>query len=156
MARAEASTNNTLDRSTLTVTPPQSASLDRRIYPAPSGCWIWLGKPHDGYGRLVADGREQRAHRWVYEQMVGPIPRGLQLDHLCRVRRCVNPLHLDPVDARTNLMRGLTHAAANIAKTHCPYGHPYDEANTFRKRNGRSRGCRECNRLYLQRRRAAA
>lgn len=127
-----------------------------KVYPAPSGCWIWLGgcSQRQGYGQFQMDGRKQPAHRAAWQLMVGEIPQALPLDHLCRVHRCVRPLHLQPVDTRTNLLRGFTLAASNARRTHCPQGHPYDETNTLRK--GRSRGCRECNRMSCARRRAIA
>lgn len=77
-----------------------------------SGCWLWLGAINsDGYGRMrdprTSYGRMMQAHRFFYEQVRSPIPEGLQLDHLCRVRRCVNPEHLEPVTSRENVRRGL-------------------------------------------------
>ncbi|MBO0885095.1 MAG: HNH endonuclease [Mycobacterium sp.] len=84
------------------------------------------------------------AHRIAYTWLVGPIPEGFDLDHLCRVRSCVNPAHLEPVPRRTNLLRGRTIPAANAAKTHCPHGHPYDDTNTVRNKTGRL--CLACRR----------
>lgn len=119
------------------------------------GCWTWTGYLHaNGYATFFTGTRKQMAHRWSYEHHVGPIPDGLQIDHLCRVRHCVNPDHLEPVTARTNLMRGNTTSAAHAAKTACPQGHPYDDENTYIHPNG-SRRCRECMRAR-DRRRAAA
>jgi hypothetical protein len=79
------------------------------------------------------------AHRWAYEAFVGPIPEGLEIDHLCRNRACVNPAHLDPVTHQENMSRG---KAARM--THCHKGHPFDEANTRMEAYG-SRRCKECN-----------
>lgn len=114
-----------------------------------NGCWIWT-KSLDkcGYGQLYT--RETRlAHRIAYTAWRGDIPRGLQLDHLCRVRACVNPKHLEPVTSRVNILRGETLAAANAAKTHCAAGHPFDAANTHITRAGR-RKCRTCNNRWRQ------
>src|SRR6266496_2265386 len=74
-------------------------------------CWLWTGKTgRDGYGRIGLGGRgalvRVRAHRFAYELLIGPIPDGLQIDHLCRVRHCVNPAHLEPVTQRENILRG--------------------------------------------------
>lgn len=122
-----------------------------------SGCWPWLSDvTRAGYGRITIDYKRYMAHRVAYELWVGPIPEGLQLDHLCRNPSCVNPLHLEPVTPRENLMRGETLASANAVKTHCPQGHSYDEMNT-ELRAGR-RFCRECRRTKAreyQRRMAA-
>lgn len=114
-------------------------------------CWTWL-PPDDGcgYGQFYLNGSVVRAHRYSYEAFVGPIPDGLDIDHLCRNPRCVNPEHLEPVPPRENLLRGFSPAANNARKTHCPQGHPYDEANTYRYKT--QRACRACQRE----RRAAA
>jgi HNH endonuclease len=114
-----------------------------RICVAASGCWEWNG-PRDehNYGRISVGYFQHGAHRFVYQALVGPIPDGLQLDHLCRNPPCVNPAHLEPVTPRENLLRGDTIAAANAAKTHCPQGHPYSPENT-RLASGKRR-CRRC------------
>ncbi len=71
-------------------------------------CWLWTGNVYrDGYGQFYVERRQVRAHRWAYESEVGPIPEGLVLDHLCRVRLCVRPSHLEPVTNRENLLRGI-------------------------------------------------
>jgi hypothetical protein len=108
------------------------------------GCWVWQSTRFDnGYGGFTVGKRLVRAHRFAYEQMVGEIPDGLQLDHLCRNRLCVNPDHLDPVTPRVNTRRSTSLAAINSRKTHCPKGHPYDDVNTRFERDGR-RTCRTC------------
>lgn len=87
-----------------------------------SGCWFWMGSATE-YGRLRWDNREALAHRISYTLARGPIPDGLQLDHLCRNIRCVNPAHLEPVTNRGNTLRGVNSAAINARKTHCKRGH---------------------------------
>ena len=111
-----------------------------------TGCWIWTASTTAGYGRIDVNRKFLYAHRVAYERFVGPIPAGLQLDHLCRVRRCVNPSHLEPVTSRENTLRGNGVAARASAATHCPHGHPYDEANTYRDPRGWLR-CRTCKRM---------
>lgn len=134
--------------------------LRDRIEVAESGCWLWhVGLTPDGYGsatlRLssLAPKYKWRAHRLTYTLLVGPIPDGLQLDHLCRVRNCVNPTHLEPVTCLENVRRG-TSSAFWLAKTHCPRNHPYDERNTGRSTKG-GRICRACARDKMRARRAA-
>lgn len=109
------------------------------------GCWLWIAALNGaGYGTFWPQWRTPvPAHRWAYEAIVGPIPEGLYIDHLCRVRNCVNPEHLEPVTPRENVMRGETVAAANAAKTHCDHGHAFDELNTFYTKEGWRR-CRRC------------
>lgn len=111
------------------------------------GCWLWLGwlTEEGGYGRFRYDRGRVVAHRFAYELLVGPIPPGLELDHLCRTRRCVNPAHLEPVTHRENTLRGISPAARHAIKTHCPQAHPYDETNT-RWYQGR-RYCIACKRV---------
>lgn len=126
-----------------------------RINPE-TGCWQWTAcLSRAGYGRFhVAGQSPAMAHRYAYEVLVGPIPIGLQLDHLCRVRRCVNPAHLEPVTVRENLLRGDTITAARAAQTHCGSGHALSPDNTYIKPNG-CRNCRECKRAADRRYKAA-
>jgi hypothetical protein len=93
----------------------------------PHGCWLWQGSlTEKGYSRvrgtLLTGGRKIYGHIWVYERLVGPIPPGRELDHLCEVRRCVNPAHLEPVTHAVNIQRSLT-------QTHCREGHPLSGEN---------------------------
>ncbi len=112
--------------------------------PSLGACWLWLGaKVHNGYGQLKRSGKMVRAHRYAYELLIGPIPDGLQLDHLCRIPNCVNPDHLETVTSRENTMRGVSFAALNARKTHCPQGHPYSGANLHIRPRG-TRKCRMC------------
>lgn len=113
-------------------------------------CWIWTGsiKPN-GYGHFWLE-TGMPAHRFSYRDVIGEIPDGLHLDHLCRVRACVNPWHLEPVTVRENTLRGLA-AAMNTARgalqTHCRYGHEYTPENTCKNRKGH-RHCRTCKVLW--------
>ncbi len=109
-------------------------------------CWEWNAcRDQHGYGLFRNDGQMRRAHRLAYQWLVGPIPEGLVLDHLCRVRHCVNPKHLEPVTMQVNVLRGLAPAAKNVSKTHCIKGHEFTEENTYVWR--RKRNCRACMRL---------
>jgi hypothetical protein len=117
-------------------------------------CWIWRGcrfSGSGGYGLFPIRGKSMKAHRWSYEFMVGAIPEGLQLDHLCRNRACVNPWHLEPVTARVNNSRSQSLSALQSRQTHCLHGHEFTEANT-RRTHGR-RYCISCyqNRLVRAR-----
>lgn len=100
-------------------------------------CWNWTGGLSHGYGYTSFDGRVQGAHRVSFQLIAGRIPEGLELDHLCRNRRCVNPVHLEPVTSRVNLLRGEGMSAKNAAKTHCPQGHEYTVVNTYLWRGNR-------------------
>jgi hypothetical protein len=119
----------------------------RSIVDGATKCWNWSGViTANGYGTLsVRHSVRKYAHRLSYEAHIGPIPKGLDLDHLCRNRRCVNPAHLEPVTRRENLIRGATVTAQNALKTHCPKGHPYSGENLIIKAAG-GRRCRICSR----------
>lgn len=116
----------------------------------PDDCWLWLGATNgNGYGVIGTGGRGGRqvyVHRVVWELERGPIPDGLEVDHLCRVRNCVNIRHLELVTHRENNHRSpLTLVGLNANKTHCPAGHPYDGANTYHPPGApNSRMCRAC------------
>lgn len=117
-----------------------------KVTPIPeSGCWLWGGATvKGGYGVFRNEGKNSMAHRLAYEHFKGDIPKGLQLDHLCRVTCCVNPDHLEPVTAKENTLRGNNTAAQNARKTHCINGHEFNEKNTRITPNRGSRYCRVC------------
>lgn len=129
-------------------TRPPIERFVEKVVVAPSGCHEWTAyRGNGGYGRFYLDGRGALAHRWAYEHYRGPIPEGLQIDHLCRNRRCVNPDHLEPVTASENVLRGSVREAAQARSariTHCPKGHEYTEENTYMTGGGRS--CWTCKR----------
>lgn len=111
-------------------------------------CWVWTACRTWGYGQFsVGHNQRVRAHRYSYELLVGPIPDGLQIDHLCRNHACVRPDHLEPVTARENMIRGFGPAANNARKTSCQNGHPLS-GNNLRigrlSRGGLSRVCKKC------------
>jgi len=112
-------------------------------------CWLWTG-PIDpnGYGRIHFSGRNLYVHRAVYELLVGSIPDGLECDHVCRVRRCCNPDHVEPVTHAENSGRSPIMGAPT--STHCKRGHPFDDANT--RITGKGRVCRACARLMKKQR----
>lgn len=130
-----------------TLTTPHRSLASRyvaRIEWSPEGCWLWLGTiTPNGYGQIRVSRSNRSAHRVLYEFLVGPIPEGLDLDHLCRVRRCVNPAHLEPVTRSENIRRS---PLMYPAKTHCNYGHPLDGWDRTRHH----RVCTTC--LHLRRR----
>ena len=110
-----------------------------------STCWLWTGHlDADGYGKIKVQGKTIRVHRFSYERHIGPIPDGLEIDHLCRVRNCVNPGHLEPVTTKENQSRGVS------ARTHCKRGHRFTLENTKYYPDNR-RGCRTCMRDYDRR-----
>lgn len=111
-------------------------------------CWVWQRFINPGgYGMLKIDGRTKVAHRDSYERLVGPIPEGLELDHLCRVRACVNPDHLEPVTGRVNILRGEGQGAKHARKTHCVHGHPLSGDNIWVSPQGWRR-CLTCKRRW--------
>lgn len=108
------------------------------------GCWLWQGaKDQNGYGRFWQGPNFIASHRMAYTLAVGPIPDGMQIDHVCRTPRCVNPAHLEPAPPRLNVLRGMGGAGDRAARTHCPKNHPYDAVNTYLAKSNQ-RHCREC------------
>jgi hypothetical protein len=118
---------------------------------ANSGCWEWHSTLNgNGYGRYWSGGAQGAwlmAHRFAYEALVGPIPDGLDIDHLCRNRICVNPAHMEPVTRRENTRRGENHVARYMESDHCAHGHLLAGDNVMRRSDG-SRRCRECKRAW--------
>lgn len=129
------------------------------IMVAPDGCWLWTGNmSRNGYGKANIAKRTRVAHRVSYEAFRGPIPAGLQLDHVvCDERSCVNPWHVEPRTNRENVLRGVGLSAENARKTHCIHGHKFTPENTrVYRRPGREpeRTCRACCRETARRKRA--
>lgn len=116
--------------------------LEDEAFPE-NGCMLWMAllRPN-GYPNFAVNGLPESAHRWIYKRLRGPIPEGMELDHLCRIRHCVNPDHLQPVTRKENVRRG----NVMVRKTHCIRGHLYTEENTMWRAHG-VRACRECNRI---------
>lgn len=137
-------------------------SLDRlmdKFTMQPSGCWIWQGSQNGvGYGELRFGKVKKYAHRLMYELFNGPIPGGQQIDHLCRNRSCVNPMHLEAVSASVNVRRAMPYRI-DTHKTHCSNGHEYTIENSYQRKDGKGRNCNECVRTrareYQKRKRVA-
>lgn len=106
-------------------------------------CWEWIACTNGtGYGRFKRNGKMILAHRFSYELLKGKILKGLQIDHLCRNRVCVNPEHLEQVTSKENLIRGFGACATNARKTHCIHGHEFTVENTYFDNIGRH--CKIC------------
>jgi hypothetical protein len=132
----------------------QDAAFWERVRCAedPNICWEWIGyRNTNGYGCVFdkTARRMVRAHRWAYERWVGPIPDGLQIDHLCRNKRCVNPAHLEPVTLVENVLRGESPWAQRRRQTHCKNGHAFSPENTHISRLRGTRRCRKCAAAYM-------
>ncbi len=117
--------------------------FEQKIKMVESGCWQWQGSlVAQGYGRFA----KEYAHRYAYKALVGPIPEGLTIDHLCRSRGCVNPAHLEVVTRGENVLRGEGPAAKAARKTHCPKGHEYAGENLYVNPRTGYRLCQSCQR----------
>jgi hypothetical protein len=115
--------------------------LADRVEVDENGCWLWQQFiTQNRYGLIRIDGSKRGAHRGVYQRLVGPIPEGHELDHLCRVRHCVNPEHLEPVTHLENVRRSPVIMAR---RERCVAGHEFSENNTYVSPDGRHH-CREC------------
>lgn len=121
-----------------------------RVEDEPGGCWIWPGSKSVGYGLVLWRGKMKGTHVICYEHFVGPIPEGLELDHLCRHTDCCNPDHLEPVTGRVNTLRGVGPTAINARKTHCVNGHEFTEENTYLRPTG-GRMCKACQKSMWKR-----
>lgn len=139
--------------------PPQTRDVHERFWEKVAkgaDCWLWTaGTNGKGYGTFwlvsntkTSPGERDYAHRIAYRWLVGEIPDGLEIDHLCRNRNCVNPMHLEPVTRKLNQHRGESFGGRNARKTHCPRGHPYDVANTYVHAKTGYRQCRICREEY--------
>lgn len=127
--------------------------LSKTLIDFESGCWQWTASKNQyGYGQFYIDGFMLRAHRAAYELIEGPIPDGLELDHLCKNRGCINPAHLDPVTHRENVQRASPRR--RLDPTRCMAGHEFTDENTLLRPDG-TRTCRICNRAYSLRYRDA-
>jgi hypothetical protein len=136
------------------MTPQERFGAAIEKLPDVPGCWLWTkALSTSGYGVFApVRTRTVYAHRYSYELHRGPIPRGLVLDHLCRVPSCVNPHHLEAVTDRVNILRGTGYSARNARRTRCPKGHPLD--GVTRRQHGKQKSQRYC--LRCNRERAAA
>lgn len=132
------------------------ARIRKNVHKQEDGCWIWTGSIDiGGYGRVFVRALpnqgghvEEKAHRYMYKRLVGAVPVGLELDHVCRVRACCNPAHMEPVTRSVNLGRG---RHIHRDKTHCVYGHPLSGDNLYIQPSNGSRSCKICRRSNQQR-----
>lgn len=142
----------------MTNTTPPKVRFERKYIVAPSGHWIWTAHTlPNGYGQMD----KKYAHRLSYEFYVGPIPGGMVIDHLCRVRNCVNPDHLQAVTQKINVRRGrvsdaisASNARRGAERTHCPHGHEFTEENTWietKKSGNKMRRCKTCRKSQRKR-----
>lgn len=129
--------------------PERTAELRARLLKlveidASSGCWLWKGPLTFGYARRWIDGKRVYVHRAMYELTHGAVSDELDLDHVCRVRRCINPAHMEKVTPTENNRRGDSPSGQNGRKSECRNGHPFTEENTYRRGDRVARECRAC------------
>jgi hypothetical protein len=141
------------ERATAKRTPMPGRFWEKAAVGVDDQCWRWKGAAHsEGYGFFWLDGRRQYAHRVAYELTHGPIPRGLQIDHLCRTPACVNPAHLEAISLVENLKRGEGFSGSLYKpKSECKHGHPLSGANLYVAPDGH-RVCITCRREREKRR----
>ena len=138
-ARLQALRTGTLAAAEAKMKIPFMDRLMEKVSKTDAGCWLWTGHCYgNGYAAMSWQGRQQLLHRLSYEQLVGPIPDGMEIDHLCRKRNCVNPEHLEPVSRRENVRRAM--------RLSCVNGHLFTPENTWIGNDGK-RYCRECRRV---------
>lgn len=133
-----------MDRIALRERITSRMTVEDRGYASP--CWVSNRATHsNGYTKIGYMGRTWLTHRFAYTVFVGDVPEGMQLDHLCKVRACCNPDHLEPVTCRENLLRGDTVTARQAAQTHCKRGHPLSGDNLYRRPDrDNGRDCKTC------------
>ena len=109
-----------------------------------TGCWLWMHRcDSSGYGTIRFEGKTWSSHRLCYELLIGPIPKDREIDHLCRVRNCINPAHMELVTDRENALRGNRNQF--YKKTHCIHGHKFSPENTYHPpKRPMQRHCRIC------------
>ena len=123
---------------------------------ASGDCWLWTGLLHrKGYGVVKIESKALKVHNVIWTMLVGEIPEGMVLDHLCRVRHCVNPDHLEPVTPHENWKRGFAPSRQHARRTHCINGHPFSGDNLVIRVDG-ARGCRACRREASRKQRERA
>lgn len=131
----------------MNLTPKDLARFWSRVGKT-NNCWLWTGgQKGAGYGRFSFKSEDILAHRFSYELFKGEIPIELEIDHLCRVRNCVNPDHLEAVTRKVNVLRGDSFSATNSKKTHCKQGHEFTPENTYQY--SKQRKCKTCTKERL-------
>jgi len=133
----------------MTITPEMWVNFWSKVDKRPGGCWIWTGFLHDGYGQFHPIRTETVfAHRFAYAAIIGEFPKHLSLDHLCRVRDCVNPAHLEVVPIGVNILRGNSPSALAARKTHCIRGHDLAGSDIWINKRG-WRVCLTCREIRV-------
>lgn len=107
-------------------------------------CWLWTGLTKQGYGYANWEGKFILVHRFFFEKLKQKIPATKVIDHICRVRNCVNPVHLRAISNRKNILIGFGRGALNARKTHCKHGHELTKPNSYSDPGTKIRRCRKC------------